>query len=623
MRARTSRAVCLAFACAGLASTKPALAIDLGDIKEDPVRLDITETTIGQQRFNAREGGKFIDHGYGGWLNRLNLALRWKRWTAATRLDSSVYWLRPEDRTLPDPSQRDNIIRDGASRYPDAIYPAKLWAQYQSPELEITAGDAYAQFGRGLVLSMRKLDELGVDNTIRGGKVQIRKDPFALQLVAGLANPSRVDEATGRALFLPKAVAGDTRGPQPVFGSDRIVGAQIQAGRGTPVVLSTHAVRLTRCAPYRYTATGSVVDDPLDSPIGSCDARDTEAWLSTIPSSAGGPIINASEVEVAGQSMEIPNLWGHGNLYLEAAVQRRRHDAEPNDPNARGNALYGSFVTNVGIFTNTIELKSYRNFFPLAGAVDISRATAFANVVYSTPPTVEPITQDSMFGFFNACVDGGRARSDVRLSDTVIVYGQGAYYLTKSEVAGGGCDEHGHTISGALSPDDTKNRVWDGLAGVQWQFDNALSQLLAWIGFRDDEKLNGEPFYREAHANYAFTKYLAGPFSIEFIGRHRLRREENQNALAGPGSEEPWVQGENYSALKIAPKWVLSQGFEYTSLAGFPVTYFNGSLLYRFTSESNLKVLVGQQRGGLKCISGVCRIFPPFEGARAELTFRF
>jgi len=33
--------------------------------------------------------------------------------------------------------------------------------------------------------------------------------------------------------------------------------------------------------------------------------------------------------------------------------------------------------------------------------------------------------------------------------------------------------------------------------------------------------------------------------------------------------------------------------------------------------------MVGQQRGALKCVSGVCRFFPAFEGARTELIFRY
>jgi hypothetical protein len=111
--------------------------------------------------------------------------------------------------------------------------------------------------------------------------------------------------------------------------------------------------------------------------------------------------------------------------------------------------------------------------------------------------------------------------------------------------------------------------------------------------------------------------------SLELLGRHRMRWDEAQNTRGPGGQEENWAEGENYTALKIAPKWVFSQGIEYTTKLGQPTLYLNGGALYKFTKDSNLKVLVGQQRGGLRCVSGVCRQFPAFEGARMELTVRF
>jgi hypothetical protein len=36
-----------------------------------------------------------------------------------------------------------------------------------------------------------------------------------------------------------------------------------------------------------------------------------------------------------------------------------------------------------------------------------------------------------------------------------------------------------------------------------------------------------------------------------------------------------------------------------------------------------VNLFVGQRRGAVRCVSGVCRRFPPFEGARLELTSRF
>ena len=617
---RTTR-ISLGIFAGALAWSGAARAVDLPKVGDSPVQLDVTETSIVAQRFDARDGEKVTDQGYGAWLNRLNVALKWSRWTLGTRLDSSVYWLRPEDRSNLVASDAKTIIADGASRFRDAIYPAKMWATYLAPGLEVTAGDAYVQFGRGLILSMRKIDELGLDTTLRGAKVAWQSDPFAATIVAGIANPSRIDEATGRALLFPRATSVE-QNPQPIFGSDRIIGAEIQAGRGLPVTLTTHAVRITRCAPYRYDAQGKIVDKTFDAPLGSCDPADTESWLSTLPKGQG-PTLNASEIHMFGQGFEIPSLWGHGKLYVEGALQRRFHDTQPNDANANGNALYASLSADVGPVTNTLEMKSYRNFYPVAGGVNTSRASAFSNVGYSTPPTAELITQDSAFGFLNACVDGGRLRTDVRLNDGLLVYGAGAYFHSKSELAGGGCDRFGNTQSGRASAESVQTFIWDGLSGIEWNFENARSHLYASGGVRNDTHPDGSPYYRELHAEYAFTKYIGGPFSFELSGRHRLRRQESENVRAPEQIEQAWREGEHYTALKIAPKWVFSQGIEYTTLAGLPTMYFNGSFLYRFTSQSNLRVLVGQQRGGLKCVSGVCKVFPAFEGARAELTLRF
>lgn len=635
--------VALASASCGILlffSADEAHAVDVVSVDEKPVRLDVTETSIVSQQFDARvsEGENIQDHGYGSWINRLNAALNWDRWTLGARIDSSLYWRRPVDQPVCGPgaegaciapAQYANVVRDDSSRYHDFIYPAKLFAKYTGKGVEVTAGDAYVQFGRGFVLSLRKVDELGIDTTVRGGKLTWNPDPFAFTLVAGVINPTRIDEATGRALVLPRqitpnaarGVPGDSFGPQPIYGSDRVIGAQIVAGRGLPVVLSTHGARFTRCAPFHYQDNGRVADGTFDSPFGSCEPRDTETWLATIPGNAT-PTIAASEIFIGAQSIEVPSLWKHGSLYVEAAVQKLRHDDRPNETNNSGNALYASLTTNAGKFTSTLEVKSYRNFYGVTGAVDQSRASAFSNIAYTNVPSGEVITQDSAFGFFNACVNGGRLRGDYRLTPGLLVYAQGIYAFTKSETPGGGCDDKGRTIS-AIGAAATSNRVWDGLGGFELLFDSDRSHFFASAGARDDDKDNGEFYYREMHAEYTFTKHLGGPFSLEMTGRHRLRKEENQNVHNSVDGPQFWRQGEHYTALKIAPKWVISQGIEYTTQLGFPTYYFNGGVLYRFSSESNIKLFGGQQRGGLKCVSGICKVFPAYSGARVELTVRF
>jgi hypothetical protein len=609
-----------------LLCASPARAADVGDLAGDPLQLDFTETSIVAQRFDARAREAPQDSGWGEWINRLNVALRWGRWTAGLRLDSAEYWRRPVDNpdypSLPASAQAQ-IAQDNESRYKSSIYPAKLWLTYAAPGLEVTAGDAYVQFGRGLTLSMRKIDELGIDTTVRGAKVRIDEDPFAFTMVAGFGNPSRVDEATGRALFpTSNLLPGDRSAP--TFGSDRVVGVDLQAGRGLPVTLSTHVVRFTRCAPYRYDGNGNIVTAPLVDPaqvtFGTCDGADTARWLASLD--AVPPTLRATDITMAGESLEVPTLGGHGKLYLEVAAQQRSGSAPAQLPPPDGNALYGALSLDAGPISSTLEVKSNRNFYTVPASVT-PNAGEFAVVAYSFVPPAETFNMIDTEGTgnFNACVDGGRLRTDLSLSSDLLLYAQGIYAFTKSEQPNGLCDARGRTLN-AASPASVHDVVYDGIGGLEWSFDSQLSHLYAWAGARDDTRQDGALAYREQHVEYSLAKYLGGSWSIEIQGRHRRRQEAQLNLDA---SYEPqwWVEGENYVALRFAPKWVFTDGFEYTTQAGQPLLYFNGAVLYRFTSASNLRFFVGQQRGAFRCASGVCRYFPPFEGARAELTLRF
>ena len=600
-----------------------ARALDLGDLAGDKAQIDVTETTIAAQHFEGRGLELPQDSGWGGWTNRLDAALRWRTWTAGLRLDSAVYWRRPVDnpnfQTLG--NAQNAVLFDNESRFKNSIYPAKLWVTYAAPGLDVTVGDAYVQFGRGLTLSMRKIDELGIDTTLRGFKVQVQKDPLALTAVAGFGNPSRIDEATGRNLF------PTTGSPSiPLFGSDRVVGLEIQAGRGLPVTLSTRAVRFSRCAPYHYEADGRIATDFFSDPsgvtFGSCDEADTAAWLSSLPSTP--PSLRANAVTMVGQSLEVPTLGGHGKLYLEVAGQKRDDAGPGRHINQSGNAVYAALSADAGPITSTLEIKSNRNFFPVSAGVNLTRAPEFSVVAYSfLPPAETPTILDTEgVGNFNACVNGGRLRADVRVTGDLLAYGQAIFAYTQSEQTNGGCDAQGHTVASSVPAEQVQDDVWDGLAGIEWYSDTRLSHVFVSAGVRDDTKVSGDLSYRERHFEYSLVGYLGNAYSIEAQGFHRIRKEESQN-LDASRVEQWWNEGENYIALKIAPAWVLSQGFEYTNRVGQPTYYFNGSVLYKFTSASNVRVLAGQQRGAFRCAAGVCRYFPPFEGARAELTWRF
>jgi hypothetical protein len=601
-----------------------------------PIQLDVTETTIVAQHFDPRNGqGPAGDTppgptavqnaGWGDWLNRVNAALRWGHWTAGLRLDSAVYWRRPVESSGYLAALATQLQQDNESRFRNSIYPAKVWVTYAAPGLEVTAGDSYVQFGRGLTLSMRKVDELGIDTTVRGGKVQIEHDPFALTAVAGFANPSRVDEATGRALFVTSNLApGDPR--VPMFGSDRVIGLDLQAGRGLPVTVSAHAVRFTRCAPYHYAGASiqdtAVADPALDSfNPGTCDTTDTDTWLSSLNDVPRG--LKAHDITMGGLSLEVPDLWGHGKLYVEAAVQQRASDLPGQKTNLDGNALYAALSVDAGATNTTLELKSNRNFYTVAAAVG-NQAPEFAIVGYSFLPPAESFNMLDAEGTgdFNACVDGARLREDVSATRDLLLYGQGVFAYSQTEQPSGACDAQGRTIA-PVPANQVQDVVYDGVGGFEYYFDDKLSHAFVSIGARDDTRQDGVFQYREHHVEYSIAKYIAGPWSVEVQGRHRHRKEQAFNQDPTTYDYGWWWEGENYVAVRMAPKWVFTQGFEYTTLIGQPLLYFNGAVLYKFTSSSNVRVFVGEQRGAFRCASGICRFFPAFEGARAELTLRF
>jgi hypothetical protein len=627
MERRTGAAI--AAAAALLLVGRRARAVDVGAVQGDPVQLDVTETTIVAQHFDARTPPNetipplqtFEDSGWGDWINRLNAALRWDRLTAGLRLDSALYWSRPIDNADAGRYSHTQLEIDQETRFINSIYPAKVWVTYASPGVEVTAGDSYAQFGRGLTLSMRKVDELGIDTTVRGIKVQVSRDPYALTAVAGFANPSRVDEATGRALWVTENLSGQAT---PTFGSDRVVGLDLQAGRGLPVTLDTHFVRFSRCAPYAYdgSAVTGTTNDQTTFTAGTCNAADVDQWLGQLNLVPRG--LQANDITMAGQSIEIPTLAGHGKLYMEGAVQQRQSPIAGEATNPNGNALYGALTMNFGPTSTTVEVKSNRNFYTVTGSVG-PNAPELSLIAYTFLPPAETFNMIDAEGTgdFNACVEGLRLREDVTVGKNLLVYGQAVTAYSLTEQPNGQCDEMGRARPAYGTPAaKVEDTVWDGVTGFEYSFDQHLSHVFASTGARDDMLASGDFQYQEQHAEYSVAKYLGGPWSLEVQGRYRHRRENGFN-LDATRTSAWWTEGENYVAVRVVPKWVFSQGFEFTNLIGQPLLYFNGAVTYKLTSSSNVRVFVGQQRGAFRCASGVCRYFPPFEGARAELTLRF
>lgn len=682
MAARARRSFGLAAFVGGVALAWPtgvARAVDVPDVGDETLTLDITNTAIGGYAFDNRDDSTtsvpppstLVNDTFGYFTDRLNVQAYYWRFRAGVRLDVLTYFDLLDDadlaaiakERLPDATGAERYEYENAfrrelhTRYLNTIYPAKLFLGYTAPSVDVTVGDFYAQFGRGLVLSVRKQDELAIDTTVRGLKAAFKKSwedaSVAVTALAGQMNPVRVDDQTGRRLhgegsplffgfptaddytqysFDETGRAGYTTTPaRPSYLEDAMYGLSVEGGprqilfgtHATVLRRRTHAEEYVRC----QEAGGEGCDSlyPTFSTANASRLRDT--------------IITASG------SINVPDIFEHGDVYVEVAAQhatdgrplRTEGDGFERVPSVTGYAAYLAGNVRAGPVIVNVEAKHYRSFLPLSGNVSSNSAAdgtfaapEFDPVVYNQPPTAEPI-YTQQFGAPNVCVTGGRARADYRLSKDVSVYGWGGYYTSFTEA-------NSQNVDCETTPDLQTNTI-DAASGADLGFERGY--VKAWVGLRDTKHAEpvasvnlAEPsdaFYSEGYVRYDVTFRLTDELMLQSQGFHRHRYEPALRA-------DSWNEGENYLALRWAPHLAFIFGYEYLGRTGCTPDqsvelchYFNGAIQFKASDRDDpvqqvfdtVSLFVGQQRGAIRCVSGVCRNFPPFEGAKLELTSRF
>jgi len=287
----------------------------------------------------------------------------------------------------------------------------------------------------------------------------------------------------------------------------------------------------------------------------------------------------------------------------------------------------------------SLEGKHYRSFLPLKANIDVNNkafgAPEFSLVSYNQPPTAES-TYVEQIGSPNICITGGRAKVDAKLGKSASLFAWAGHFVsfTESNTQNTTCD----------TADEFRTNTWDVAAGNDISLEGGKSHAIASIGARltDHEPVPEDPadpeptptnvFYREGYIRYDLTKHISGPFSIQFQGIHRHRYEPIAVEI-----DDSWNEGENYTALHWSPHLSATFGYEYYGRAGCNPSdegalchYFRGGLQWRSGADDSIlsqifdtvQIFVGQRRGGIRCVSGVCRNFPPFEGARLELVSR-
>ncbi|MBI4950749.1 MAG: hypothetical protein HY908_01840 [Myxococcales bacterium] len=673
-RSGVRRAVALALAAAASATVVEARAIDIEDVgvEGETLTLDFENSSEWGYRFDNRNDvgdritpGTVVDDRYGEWLNRFYFQALYWRFALRVRVDSAVY-LDPFDRQdaqdlivertgEPDLLLENRFGRELHSRYQSLAYPAKLSLSYTQPELEATLGDFYAQLGRGLVFSVRKIDELGLDTTVRGLKLSTDHDVDGFKIgamaFAGQMNPMRIDWPTGRILhgtsspfFFAFPRAGDfhyyatptdaepvAELAKPSYLEDNAFGAHLEMGSKEVMVGANGAILL------RTSNSAAQLD------CRQSGADTSQGCAATYPSFTTPSTIAAhDQIRNFSLSVRVPPIENVFDAYVEVAGQHQTDgrvasvdaDGEPVDREAElfGYALYANLNFTGGPVTATLEGKHYRSFFPLKANVDSASpafgAPEFGVVAYSQPPTTESQYVEPI-GSPDVCNSGGRGKVDVRASDHAKVYGWLGHYASFSEIDANNAE--------CATDRSLRSDTWEMAAGTELNFDGG-SHAWAWIGARLTDRAEAaipssqqrDPtavFYREGYVRYDLNAKVWGPISLSALGFHRRRFEPTSLA-------EPWNEGEDYVSLNWSPEWgnlAFTFGHEYQTRPGLPELYFSGGIQYRSKNHDEVvnqifdtvRMFVGQRRAAIRCVAGTCRLYPAYEGAKLEIVSRF
>jgi hypothetical protein len=545
-----------------------------------PVNYRVTETFIAEY---VGDNGVTNESNYGDddnfWIfkNIVYGQAGNKHFDSGLRLDLSLF------QNPPGRVDRDEFLPGGSGYttldYGNDFRLERIYGTANLDRLRITAGDFYVSFGRGIALSLVKLDDVGEDTALRGARVEYQV-PRALRLtmVAGVVNTLNVDPIT-------KQIFED----DPM---DSIVGARAEWQIQDALGLGVHGVMMRP----RF-------DD-------EADINPNRLFVDQGPGIAvltGGI---TADLHVGGLQLYMEgNAQTHDNYRPIGAVA--------SVTNERGYGVYGEISYDLSPFMVKGEGVFYRRWMmdgpPRNGAP----------VPYNNMPTLEPIWMP-IKSLGNA--EGGRLTGDlfIRRSKTQLVLSTAALFYEGGVMPTGLWQDHPPTL--VVQP-ILKARQAFGESGV-----NASAEG----GYRyetTDEPEEGKP----DDGDLWFTAVdisvpITGPHSVEAkleLRRHELRVTEGSEywvTLASLGYDISGVFGvavvHEYSDQTVGMDLKMGDWTVPLPRHNYVWALFNYHPP-KPLEDLTLRLLAGAQRGGIKCAGGICRMYPDSVGAKLEAVYRF
>ena len=565
-----------------LVSQPNARAIEVAKIEERSLQLDV-DNILRLEWHNDHEfgGGPDIStDDYFKIADSLILRLRYGGFSLGAEGTVHYYpdslvlrrYLRSIDDFLETPASSDDFRLD------------HIYLEYRDKIFDVSLGDFYATFGRGLALSMRKQGQGEVDNSLQGGRLELRIADTRIHLLAGFSNTLNVDPNHETAQSDPHDLVG---------------GLRLEQRLADTFLLSAHYV---------------------GSKFGALEGSGRQRFLPE------------DQTHIWGGTLEFPDIAGYLSLYFEGNYMRRSGREVNEDLSDfrtvedQGYGIYSSVSLYIENFTLVGEYKLYQDFIFKRSRAKLAYILPegeeppddlefFEDIYYNDVPTLERSDIETNRDYGND--HGFRLRGDYRVESTD-TEPYAALYFTVNKHSGSNTG----SIGGFGSAGDILgDMIWHAYGGVTQHF--GPIELYGDIGFRDEKSRDsGEELQEMIHAKLGVSAPL--------VPRHVL------------GVETFFLQ-KDYQLLKQLERnldLTLSYSFARYFTLSFLYTlqqkdflpadgedqldhFVAGEFRTNYLNWLEVSVFAGPVRESYRCYGGFCRRVPPFEGVKTRIRISF
>ena len=156
-------------------------------------------------------------------------------------------------------------------------------------------------------------------------------------------------------------------------------------------------------------------------------------------------------------------------------------------------------------------------------------------------------------------------------------------------------------------------------AGLETKF-KSTGYLNALAGYRQED--SSDVFF------LTFGKTFHYQFNISYPLASKLALEFDWKSKDFAGEYIDFFERRSFLSIHYASRVIFTLFFEQTNnpevlFVTDKKDWWALQAEWRFTKGNSIRVIYGSTKGGVKCSGGICRLFPPFEGLRLEMIWRF